>query len=65
MYITRKFRNSNKTRRKNYFFTCLYRSPSQIHNKTEGFCRNLDFLLSNINDLNPYFSVLTGDFNAS
>ena len=46
------------------FFTCLYRSPSQTSDEFEDFCTDLNLFLSNINDLNPTCSVITGDFNA-
>ena len=46
------------------FFTCLYRSPSQIHEELDTFCYNLDLLLSNINSNHPNCSILIGDFNA-
>ena len=36
-----------------YCFTCLYRSPNQIHEELENFSSNLDLLLSNINDNHP------------
>ena len=29
-----------------------------------NFCTDLDLFLSNINDLNPAYSVITGDFNS-
>ena len=46
------------------FFTCLYRSSSQTSNVFESFCTNFNLFLSNIKDLNPAYSVTTGDFNA-
>ena len=49
---------------KKCFFTCLYRSSSQTSEEFNDFCTGLNLLLSNINDLNPAFSVITGDFNA-
>ena len=50
--------------KKKYFFTCLYRSPSQISEEHEDFCADLNLRLSNINDLNATCCVITGDFNA-
>ena len=50
--------------KKKCFFTCLYRSPSQTSDEFEDFCTVLNLFLSNINDLNPACSVITGDFNA-
>ena len=50
--------------KKKCFLTCLYRSPNQISNEFEDFCKDLNLFLSNINDLNPACSIMTGDFNA-
>ena len=50
--------------KKKCFFTCLYRSPSQASEEFEDFCTDLNLFLSNINDLIPACSVITGDFNA-
>ena len=50
--------------KKKCFFTCLYRSPSQISNEFEDFCTDLNIFLSNINDHKPACSVITGDYNA-
>ena len=52
-----------KSEGKSCFFTSLYRSPSQTHDQIEDFYKILDLLLASINDLNPYCSVFTGDFN--
>ena len=49
---------------KKYFFTCLYRSPSQTSDEFEDFCTELNLFLSQINDLNSASSTITGDFNA-
>ena len=49
---------------KNTFFSCLYRSPSQGREEFESFCTDFDLFLSNINDLSPDCSIITGDFNA-
>ena len=46
------------------FYTCLYRSPNQNHEKSENFSSNLDLLISNINDNHATCSILKGDFNA-
>ena len=53
-----------RTVKKKCFFTCLYRSPSQTPEEFEDICTNLNLFLSNVNDLNPACSVITGDFNA-
>ena len=50
--------------KKKCFFTCLYRSPSQTSDEFEDFCTDINLFLSNITDLNPACSVITGDFNA-
>ena len=50
--------------KKKCFLTCLYRFPSQTSEEFKGFCTDLNLFLSNINDLNPACSVITGDFNA-
>ena len=50
--------------KKKCFFTCLYRSLSKTSEEFEDFCKDLNLFLSNINDLNPACSVITGDFNA-
>ena len=46
------------------FLTCVYRYPSQNHDKFEDFCTKFDLLMSSINDELPLYSVITGDFNA-
>ena len=45
-------------------FSCLYRSPSQDQEELESFCTDFDLFLSNINDLSPTCSIITGDFDA-
>ena len=50
--------------KKKFFFSCMYRSPSQTQDEFEEFCNDLNLLLSNVNDVNANFSVITGDFNA-
>ena len=57
------FSYGNHSGKKN-FFSCLYRSSSQIKEEFEKFCTDLKLLLSNVNDLNIPLSVITGDFNA-
>ena len=46
------------------FFTCLYRSSSQILDELEQFCANFDLLLPNINNLRVTCSIIIGYFNA-
>ena len=46
------------------FLTCLYRLPNQNQEQFESFCENLIDVLSGINDQQPIYSVLVGDFNA-
>ena len=47
-----------------YFFTWLYRPPSQNHDELEYFVTNFNILLSNINNLYPTCSIVLVDFNA-
>ena len=42
----------------------MYRLPSQTQDEFEEFCNDLNLLLSNVNDVNPTLSVITGGFNA-
>ena len=53
-----------RVHKKMFFFSCLYKSPSQTQNEFEEFCNDLNLLLSNVNDVNTTLSVITGDFNA-
>ena len=46
------------------FFTRFYRSPSQSHDELENFSSELNLLLKNINNNQPAFSILIGEFNA-
>ena len=46
------------------FLTCVYRFPSQNHDKFEDFCTKFDLLMRNINNEFPLCSVITDDFNA-
>ena len=46
------------------FFSYLYRSQSRGREEFERFCTDFDLFLSNINDLTPACSIITGDFNA-
>ena len=51
-------------KRKKYFFTVLYRSPSQSQAEYEEFTKNFDLMLSKMAAENPYCVIITGDFNA-
>ena len=42
----------------------LIQIPYQTFEEFEDFCTYLNLFLSNINDLKPAYSVITGDFNA-
>ena len=53
--------NYNK---KNIFIVTLYRSPSQSTDEFDEFLRGLEDVIDYINQSNPYFTLLTGDFNA-
>ena len=46
------------------FLMTLYRSPSQSDIEFDDFITNLELLIDNIYNLNPYFIILLGDFNA-
>ena len=49
---------------KRCFLTCLYRLPNQNKEQFESFCENLIDALSDINNHQPVYSILVGDFNA-
>ena len=42
----------------------LYRSPSQSDIEFDDFVKKFELLLDNLYNLNPYFVILLGDFNA-
>ena len=42
----------------------LYRSPSQSTDEFDDFLRGFEGIIDNINQCNPYFTLITGDFNA-
>ena len=46
------------------FIVILYRSPSQTTDEFDEFLRGFQGVIDNINQCNPYFTVITGDFNA-
>ena len=49
---------------KRCFLTCLYRSPNQNQEQFESFSENLIDVLSGINNQQPTYSIIVGDFNA-
>ena len=49
---------------KKCFLVTLYRSPSQSDIEFDDFITNLELLIDNIYNLNPYFIILLGDLNA-
>ena len=49
---------------KKIFIVILYRSPSQTTDEFDEFLRGFEGLIDNISQCNPYFTVITGDFNA-
>ena len=51
-------------KRKKHFCAVLYRSPSQSQAQLEVFINKFDLMLSNMASGNPYYVVITGDFNA-
>ena len=48
---------------KKIFIVTLYRSPSQTTDEFDEFLRGFEDVIDNINQWNPYFTVITGDFN--
>ena len=48
-----------------WFFTCLYRSPSQNCDQFSDFCKDFSVLLYNVNDHRPSCSVIVCDFNVN
>ena len=42
----------------------IYRYPSQNNREFDSFLRSVERLLSGINKINSFLSVITGDFNA-
>ena len=51
---------SNKTG----YVVVTYRSPSQTYLEFQKFLTSFDKLLQNLQNLNPYFTMILGDFNA-
>ena len=51
---------SNKTG----YVVVTYRSPSQIYLEFQMFLTSFDKLLQNLQNLNPHFTMILGDFNA-
>ena len=49
---------------KKIFIVTLYRSPSQSSDEFDDFLRSFEGIIDNINQCNPYFTLITGDFNA-
>ena len=45
------------------FIVTLYRSPSQTADKFNEFLSGFEGVIDSINQCNPYFTVITGDFN--
>ena len=43
--------------------TLIYRSPSQSSEEFDTFLSNFEFLLDHITNLNPFVSIIIGDFN--
>ena len=50
--------------KKRFFFSYMYKSPSQTQDNFEEFFNDLNLLLSDANDVNATLSVIAGDFNA-
>ena len=49
---------------KKIFIVTLYRSPSQNDDEFDEFLRSFESVIDHINQSNPYFVLITGDFNA-
>ena len=49
---------------KKIFIATLYRSPSQITDEFDELLRGFEGVIDNINQCNPWFTLITGDFNA-
>ena len=49
--------------RKKYFFTVIYRSPSQDQSEFDSFTINFELTLSKMHAENPFCVIITGDFN--
>ena len=50
---------------KKIFIITLHRSSSQSNDKFDEFLRGFEGVIDYINRCNPYFTLITGDFNAS
>ena len=48
---------------KKYFFSVIYRSPSQTPLEFENFMNNFELMLSSMQTGNPYSVIITGGFN--
>ena len=46
------------------FIVTFYRSPSQSTDEFDDFLRGFEGVIDYINQCNPYFTLITGDFNA-
>ena len=51
-------------KKKKIFIVTLYRSPSQSFHEFDEFLRGFEDAVDYINQGNPYFTLITGDFNA-
>ena len=49
--------------RKKYFFTVIYRSPSQDQSESDNFTINFELMLSKMYAENPFCVIITGDLN--
>ena len=49
---------------KKIFMVTLYQSPSQTTDEFDEFLRGFEGVIDNINQCNPSFTLITGDFNA-
>ena len=49
---------------KKCYLVTLYRSPSQNDVEFDEWISNFEILIDNIYNMNPYFIIILGDFNA-
>ena len=49
---------------KKFFIVALYQSPNQNNDEFNEFLGSFENIIDNINQFNPYFALITGDFNA-
>ena len=63
-YLPQCLVNEINYNKKKIFIVTLYRSPSQSTDEFDEFLRGFEDVIDYINQCNPYFTLITGDFNA-